>query len=127
MSGESMKATAEKLVGYCRSNDTIKGLDELYDPGAVSVEASAMPGTDSPATEGVDGIKGKHEWWNNSFEVHSAAVDGPYPHGDDRFAVIFEMDVTHKESGQRSQMKEVGVYSVNEAGKIVREEFYYDM
>jgi len=127
MSAETMKATAEKLAGYCRSNDTMTGLTELYDPGAVSVEAGAMPGTDSPVTEGVEGIKGKHEWWNSNFEVHSASVDGPYPHGDDRFALIFEMDATHKDSGQRSKMKEVGVYSVNGAGKIVREEFFYAM
>ena len=127
MGSDALKATADKLVEYCRSNQTEKGLGELYDPGAVSVEAMAMPGSDSAETKGIDGIRGKHQWWNSNFEVHSANVDGPYPHGGDRFAVIFEMDTTHKESGERSQMKEVGVYTVDGSGKIVREEFFYSM
>lgn len=127
MSSETMRATADKLVAYCRANDTLTGLGELYDPGAVSVEAGPAPGTDSAETRGVDGIRGKHEWWESNFEVHSATVDGPYPHGDDRFAVIFEIDTTHRESGERSQMKEVAVYTVDAAGKIVREEFFYAM
>lgn len=125
MTAETTRATAEKLVEFCRADDTIRGLDALYDPDAVSVEAAPMPGTDSAETRGVAGIRGKHEWWNSSFDVHSVSIDGPYPHGDDRFALIFEMDTTHKESGQRSAMKEVALYTVDEAGKIVREEFFY--
>ena len=39
-------------------------------------------------------------------------------------ALIFDMDVTNKESGQRMQMREVGVYTVKN-GKILREEFFY--
>lgn len=125
MTAETTLTTAERLVELCRSNDTLRGLNELYDPDAVSVEAAQTPGSDSTETRGVDGIRGKHEWWNASFEVHSAKVDGPFPHGDDRFAVIFEIDATHKETGQRNAMKEVGIYSVNDSGKIVREDFYY--
>jgi len=128
MTAETTRATADKLVAYCRNNDTLTGLKEIYASDAVSVEASPMPGGDgSTETRGVDGIRSKHEWWANNFDVHSATVDGPYPHGTDRFAVIFEMDTTHKESGQRNQMKEVAVYHVNDAGKIVREEFFYAM
>ena len=59
--------------------------------------------------------------------MHSEKTEGPYLHGDDRFAVIFEFDATNKHSGQRTQMKEVGVYTVDDGGKIVREEFYYTM
>lgn len=46
------------------------------------------------------------------------------PHGDDRFAVIFDISVKHKESGEVSDMKEVALYTVGD-GKIVREEFFY--
>ena len=60
-------------------------------------------------------------------EVHDAKVEGPFLHGEDRFGMIFEMDVTEKASGQRSQMKELGVYTVDGAGKIIREEFFYTM
>jgi hypothetical protein len=127
MSLETLKSTAEKLVAHCRAGTEQQGLKELYDPGAVSVEAMPMPGMESPETRGVEGIKGKHDWWGSAMEVHSHKEEGPYLHGDDRFAVIFEFDATNKQSGQRTQMKEVGIYTVNDAGKIVREEFYYTM
>ncbi len=126
MPAEETRAIADKLVAYCRAKEELKGLEELYDPSAVSVEAVTMPGADGPDLTGVEAIRGKHEWWRASFEVHDAKVDGPYPHGEDRFALIFETDCTEKESGQRSQMKEVGVYTVAD-GKIVREEFFYAM
>ena len=122
---ETLKATAERLVAHCRAHTEEQGLNELYDQDAVSVEAMAMPGSGSAETRGVDGIKGKHEWWNSAMEVHSASADRPYLHGDDRFAVIFEFDSTERQSGKRVQMKEVGIYTVNPAGKITREEFYY--
>lgn len=125
MTAEMLKTTAEKLVAHCRAGTTKQGLDELYDPGAVSVEAMAMPGADSPETVGVDGIRGKHDWWEGAMEVHSASADGPFVHGADRFAVIFAFDATDRNSGRRTQMQEVAVYTVNDGGKIVREEFFY--
>ncbi|MBA3325692.1 MAG: nuclear transport factor 2 family protein [Rhodobacteraceae bacterium] len=126
MAAETLKATAEKLVAHCRSGTTKQGLDELYASDAVSVEAMTMPGTDSPETRGVEGIRGKHEWWENTMEVHSASADGPFLHGEDRFAVIFAFDATDKNSGKRNQMQEVAIYTVDPSGKIVREEFYYN-
>lgn len=110
------------LMGHIQANTTKAGIDELYAADAVSVEAAEMNG---PAeTKGADGIKGKHDWWEANFEVHDASAKGPWPHGDNKFAMVFAMDVTHKESGERSQMEEVGVYTV-ENGKITREEFFY--
>ncbi|QHQ36970.1 SnoaL-like domain-containing protein [Algicella marina] len=125
MAREALKQTAETLVEYCRTGQEEKGLEELYAPDAVSVEPMAMPGTDSRETEGVEGIKGKHLWWSENFEVHGGDVQGPYFHGDDRFAVIFEIDATEKSSGKREKMKEVGLYTIDAAGKIRREEFFY--
>ena len=57
--------------------------------------------------------------------MHSAAIRGPWPHGD-RFVVGYQFDVTNRPSGTRMQMDEVGLYTVLD-GKIVREEFFYDM
>ena len=122
---DTMKATAEKLAAYCRENKTAQGLDELYDADAVSVEAEPLPGSGGAEITGVEGIKGKHDWWAKAFEVHSQAVEGPFAHGGDRFALIFAIDATNRESGERNQMKEVGIYTVNEGGKVVREEFFY--
>ena len=121
-----LRVIADTLVAHCRNNTTIEGLKQLYASDAESVEAVTMEGADSPVTKGVQGIQGKHEWWEANFEVHSANVDGPYLHGADQFGVIFELDTTHKESGKREQMKEMAVYTVQD-GKIVREQFYYNM
>ncbi|MEM1316231.1 MAG: SnoaL-like domain-containing protein [Pseudomonadota bacterium] len=125
MSAETTKTTAERLVALCRAHQEDVALAELYRADAVSVEATAMPGTQSAATEGLDGIKGKHAWWDANFEVHSAEVEGPFLHGEDRFGVIFSLDATETASGERSAMKELGVYHVDDGGKIFREEFYY--
>jgi len=122
-----LKKTAETLVANCKTGKAREGLDTLYAPDAVSVEAGPGPDGSDPVTKGVDGIRGKHDWWEANFEVHDVNIDGPFLHGSERFAVIFELDTTHKESGQRSQMKEVAIYTTGADGKIVREEFYYTM
>jgi ketosteroid isomerase-like protein len=118
----TLNEIANELVAGCKEGREVENLHKLYAPNAVSVEAADM-GT-GRETAGLEGILGKHAWWDASTEMHGASVDGPFPHGDDRFAVIFDMDVTMKDSGQRSQMREVGVYHVA-GGKIVREEFFY--
>ncbi|WP_290750665.1 SnoaL-like domain-containing protein [Amaricoccus sp.] len=101
------------------------GLDELYDEGAVSVEAMDMNGPGTATSRGLAAIKAKHEWWNGAFEVTGGKVEGPYLHGADRFAVIFAMETRNRETGETGAMQEVAVYTVNEAGRIVREEFFY--
>ena len=121
---ETLKSVADQLVENCRTQKENEGLDTLYAADAVSVEMSPMPGMDSPETHGIEGIKGKHAWWDENFEVHGGDVQGPFLHGDSSFAVIFEIDATEKASGQRWQMKEVAVYHLNGDGKIAREEFY---
>lgn len=122
MTRETMMATAERLVGLCRAGREAEALDTLYDPGCVSVEAT--PDQMSRA-DGLEAIRGKHAWWAANFTLHDATVEGPFPHGADRFAVIFGMETTENATGTRSQMREVAVYSVNPAGRIVREEFFY--
>jgi hypothetical protein len=114
----------KKLVAMCREGQNMECIQELYDRDIVSVEAQAMPG--HPAeTRGVDGVLQKGKWWMENHEVHSASVDGPWPHGD-RFIARFQYDVTNKPSGQRMKLDEVGLYTVKN-GKIVREEFFYAM
>lgn len=121
-----MNDIANQLVAYCREGKDDQGLNELYAENTVSVESAPMPDADSAEMQGLNAIRGKHEWWNNAMEVHSASVEGPFLHGENRFGVIFAMDTTNKETKERSQLKEVGVYTIDN-GKIVREEFYYNM
>jgi ketosteroid isomerase-like protein len=121
------KDVGEKLVALCNEGRNMEAIETLYSPDIVSVEAMGMP--DMPAEmSGIAAIKGKNEWWYANHEVHSGAVDGPYPHRD-RFAVKFQYDVTAKSGpmqGQRFTMQEVGLYTVKD-GKIVKEEFFYSM
>ncbi|QPH54697.1 nuclear transport factor 2 family protein [Pontivivens ytuae] len=119
------KEIANKLVEHCRNHTEAQALDELYAPDAVSSEAFAGPDMPREVT-GIEAIKGKHDWWNSNFEVHDGSTSDPMMHGDDSFAVIFEMDATHKQSGERSKMKEIAVYHVD-SGKIVKEQFFYTM
>ncbi|MEM9050070.1 MAG: nuclear transport factor 2 family protein [Pseudomonadota bacterium] len=119
----TLQEIADALVAHCKAGREAEALTQLYAPNAVSVEATAFDGGDRE-TAGIDGIRGKHAWWDANFEVHGGAVDGPFLHGPDRFAVIFEIDATHKASGSRNPMKEVALYTVADA-KIVREEFFY--
>lgn len=125
MTTETLRDVANKLVEYCRTQNEAKALSELYAPDAVSVEAVAMPGSNSREAAGLDAIRAKHAWWNDTMIVHSGTVEGPFFHGEDRFGVIYEVDVTNKSSNERSKMKEFGVYTLTN-GKITREEFFYE-
>lgn len=126
MSIEETKKIAIELLACCREGREQEGLKTLYADDAVSVEAMASPGTDSPVSAGRSAIKDKHAWWDENFEVHEAAVEGPFYHGEDRFGLIFEVDATNKMDKQRNKMKELAIYTVKD-GKITREEFFYDV
>jgi len=115
---------ARKLVELCAQGKNMEALNTLFAQDAVSVEAAVPPGMQREA-KGLAAIKAKGEWWLANHEVHSAAMTGPWPH-DDRFIVGFQYDITNKPSGNRMKMNEVGLFTVKN-GKIVREEFFYDM
>ncbi|TFL18631.1 nuclear transport factor 2 family protein [Jannaschia formosa] len=117
-----LKQIAAELVAGCREGRERENLDRLYAPDAVSVEAVDFG--NGREVRGLDGIKAKHDWWESSFEVVEAEVSDPYPHGDDRFAVTFDVTTRSKETGNETRMREVAVYHVA-AGRIVREEFFY--
>ena len=111
---------ATKLVKFCRKGEWMKAIDELYGKDIVSVEPRAME--NMPAEmRGIDQVRGKTDWWEKNMEVHSAKVTGPFVAGD-TFVVGFDIDVTDKNSGQRFQGSEAGIYKVKD-GKVVREEF----
>ena len=118
----STQEIANRYVALCKEGRFHACLDELFSADAVSVEAAGPPGADLVAS-GLPAIRAKGEWWYNNHEVHKGEVFGPYPNGD-RFAVRFAFDITHKPTGKRMQMDEVGLFTV-ENGKISREEFFY--
>ena len=114
----------KKYVALVREGKYETILDEQFSEDAVSVEAAAPPGQDR-AVRGLAAIRAKGEWWGENHIVHKVEVFGPYPH-DDRFAVRFVYDITHKPTGNRLNMDEVGLFTVSN-GKIVKEEFFYTM
>ena len=71
--------------------------------------------------EGRAALLATHAWWAENAEMHSSTTEGPFVFGD-QFAVNYGMDVTM--FGERSQMKEVGLYTVKD-GKIIEERFMY--
>lgn len=113
---------AKKYFDLCKTHQNHVILDTLFAQDAVSVEAMAMPGQQAE-TRGVKAIAEKGKEWMSNHEIHSASVEGPWPHGD-RFIVRFSYDVTNKPSGRRLKMDETGLFTVQN-GKIVREEFFY--
>ncbi|HKJ25249.1 MAG TPA: nuclear transport factor 2 family protein [Myxococcota bacterium] len=115
-----------RLVQLCNEEKGLEAVDELYGAGIVSIEGQ---GTDAmPARmEGLQAVRGKSVWWYDNHEVHSATAVGPFVgHRDDQFVVQFDLDVTPKATGERTQMREVGLYTVAD-GKVVQEEFLYLM
>ena len=126
MFDEKLTATASALVTHCQNGTESEALDTLYAPDCTSVEALDMPGGPmGREAKGLDAIRAKHDWWFANNEVHHTGAEGPFLYAPDTFGVIFDMDVTDKNSGQRMQMKELGLYTVNPEGKIVREQFMY--
>ena len=115
-----VKAIAADFVAMANAGDFAAIGEKYWADNVVSIEAMEGP---MARVEGIDAVRGKGEWWEGAHEVHSASAEGSYVNGD-QFAVRFLMDVTQKESGQRMQMDEIGLYTLKD-GKIVEERFYY--
>ncbi|MGH8093537.1 MAG: SnoaL-like domain-containing protein [Chthoniobacterales bacterium] len=111
---------AKKVVELTRKQAWKEALESLYAKDIVSVE-SRSDESGSPETRGIEGVRGKVDWWLDAMQTHSVKVRGPFV-AHDRFVVRYDMDVTDKSSKKRMQLSEVGVYTVKD-GKIVREEF----
>jgi hypothetical protein len=111
---------AKRVVELTRKQAWKEALESLYAKDIVSVEARSNE-SGSPETRGIDGVRGKVEWWLEAMQTHSVKVHGPFV-AHDRFAVRYDMDVTDKSSKKRMELSEVAVYTVKD-GKIVREEF----
>lgn len=116
------KEIANKLVEWCKKGEFDKPYEKLYSPNIESIENDGKG--EGGHAKGFDEIQKKGEWWRETFEVHSTDVSDPLV-ADNWFSVRFDMDTTHKPSGQRSKMSEIAVYEVKD-GKIVKEQFFYD-
>ena len=120
----SVAAIAEELVALCRAGKNLEAVEKFYSPTVVSVEPVAMPNMPAEMT-GIQAIRDKHKWWDETNEVHSVEVNGPYI-GRDQFAVQHTFDTTFKPTGRRQKVTEMALYTVQD-GKIVHERFFYHM
>ncbi len=118
------KEIGNQLVEFCRAGKNDEAIKSLYANDIVSVEAGAPPGQQRE-TKGLAACLEKSKHWAAAHEIHAAKVEGPFPH-DDRFAVMFDYDITRRADKQRFNMREVALFTVKN-NKIVREEFFYSM
>ncbi len=121
----SAKEVGEKMVAFCKKGANLDSINTLYHDEVESIEAAEAPGMERH-TKGIDGVRKKNQWWMDNHEVHESEIEGPFPHGDDRFCVIFRYDVTHKPSSERWKMEEVGLFTLKD-DKVIKEEFFYAM
>jgi hypothetical protein len=110
---------AQGLVSLCQNGQFAEAITQYYADEIVSVE----PMGEKPESRGLAAVQAKAQWWYDNMEVHSVEVKGPYVNGSE-FVVGFKLDVTDKNSGKRTVMDEVGVYTVAN-DKIVHERFFY--
>ena len=113
---------ADQFVTMCRQGKNFDVMKQFYSDDIVSVEAVRRD-TGSFETAGKEQVIQKSAEWAAAHEIHGATTDGPFLLGD-RFAVVFEFDVTPKKTGQRVKVREVAVYTVS-GDLITREEFFY--
>ena len=111
---------AKKLVELCEKKEWMKAVDSLYAKDVVSIEPRSMEGMPAEM-HGLDQVRGKTEWWEKNMEVRKANIAGPFVAGN-KFVVQFDVDVTDKASKKRSEMSEIGIYTVKD-GKVAHEEF----
>ena len=102
-----------------------KFLEQYYSGDIISIEGQGSD--EMPARlEGIEAIRGKHQWWYDNNEVHGTTVEGPYiGHRADQFVAKFIMDITPV-GGERTQMQEVALFTVKD-DKIIQEEYLYLM
>ena len=110
---------AKKFTAALKSGNFVEA-ESFWSDDVASVEAF-----DGPMKEirGRDKVHAKSAWWTANRDVHGFEAFGPYVNGD-QFTLRFKIDVTPKASGQRTQMEEVGLYTVRN-GRIAEERFFY--
>ena len=124
---QELMQIGQQLKEACEAGTDKQFREQMYCQECVSAEAAPMLGQASNEAVGLEAIQAKNEWWTNANELHEFQIQGPFIHGNNQISFFYEIDVTNKESGERSLMQEVANYYVNKDGMIEREEFAYAM
>ena len=121
----SAKEIGDKIIELYMAGKSLEAIQTFYAEDAISLE-SVQGGGPSKKLKGRDKLLEKAKWWAENNTTHKAELRGPFPHGDNKFAIYFDMDLTNKEMGKRIRLEEVGIYHVSN-GKVIQEEFYYNV
>lgn len=114
-----IRTTAEGFTALLKQGDFHGAAERYWHEDVSSIEAMGEP----RAVYGKPAVAAKGAAWTEAHEVHGFEVEGPYIN-EDQFALTMRIDLTVKATGQRMQMTEVGLYTVEE-GMIVEERFFY--
>jgi ketosteroid isomerase-like protein len=117
---QQCRATAEAFTALLKEGKHIEAADAFNADDIVSYEDMDGP---MAVCRGRDAVRAKSDWWYAAHEMHGGSSEGPYVHGD-QFIVRFTIDVTERATGKRTQMAEMGLYTVRD-GKIAEERFFY--
>ncbi len=121
----SVEDIARRLADLCREEHYSQAHDELYAEDAVSIEPEGSPQGALGNVKGLAAIKEKGRKFQDRIKlVHSVTVSEPIV-ADNWFSIALTLDITFKQQG-RVMMSEICVYHVHE-GKIVQEQFFYDV
>jgi hypothetical protein len=124
-SAMTIEQVATRLVELCREGKYEQAQDELYAEDAVSIEMEGLPPGALGNVSGLAAIREKgRQWGENIVEIHGGSVSDPVI-ADGWFSIAMGIDATYKDRG-RMAMKEICVYQVRD-GKIVREQFFYEV
>ena len=108
-----------KLVEMCNDSKNFDVMEQMYADDMVSVEPSGE------ATTGKQAVIDKSKKWADDNEILSQSVQGPFFHGENRFATQSTWKVTRNDTGETVTLNEATVYTVKD-DKIVKEEFFFD-
>ena len=113
---------ANKLITWCRHGQMERAVRELYDEKVISLEPEGVPAQE---VRGLQNVIKKGQQFNEMVElVHGYEISNPII-AENFFSCSMKMDLTFK-GASRSTIEEICVYHVID-GKIVQEQFFYDM
>ena len=116
---------AARLVELCRAGKFDQAQRELYADDAVSIEPDGLPPGSLGNVKGLAAIQEKSAKFHDSVETFHGVSCSDAVVAADWFSVALAVDATFKGMG-RIDMREICVYRVR-GGKIVHEQFFYDV
>lgn len=111
---------ADQLIGLLKQSRNVDAYKALYHVDAECIEADPKRSRTGLARLTVD-----MQTFADAHDFHYLRIEGPLVVGD-TFAVALTFRATPRAGGASFDVPELGVYTVKN-GKIVREQFFYEV